>query len=276
MRKITASTVVAAVLAGLPSAIYSSPTAAPAHTMVVTAYEYTFMAPDSIAAGVVTVRLVDHGRMGHQVALARLDDTSSLVRVMKTLTDDKVHTSGIRWVGGVESAMAGESSEATLPLTSGRYIIICAYGSDSGPAHMSRGMIRPLIVTPGPAVTTHSLPPAPTTIELSDYHFGISTPLHSGKQLVRVVNVGKHRHQLIIGRIVGNATTEQIMNWNGKTHPALLQDMSGGVSVMDPGQAADIELDLTPGRYELGCIMTDGAGSKPHYLLGMHDELAVR
>jgi uncharacterized cupredoxin-like copper-binding protein len=276
MRKITASTVVAAILAGLPNAIHSPVAAAPTRTMVVSAYEFAFKAPDSIAAGVVTVRLVDHGTMAHQVALARLDDTSSLARVMRTLTDDKVHTSGIRWVGGVESAIPGESSDVTLPLTSGRYIIVCAYASDSGPSHVSRGMIRALVVTPGPAVATPSLPPAPTTIELSDYHFGISAPLHSGKQLVRVVNVGKHHHQLMIGRIVGNATTEQIMSWDGKSLPAPLQDMSGGVSAMDPGQAANIELDLTPGRYELGCIMTDGAGSKPHYLLGMHDEISVR
>jgi hypothetical protein len=56
MRKITVSSVLAALLAGVPSAIYGSghDTTA-ARTLVVTSYEFTFQAPDSVAAGVVTV-----------------------------------------------------------------------------------------------------------------------------------------------------------------------------------------------------------------------------
>ena len=195
MGRITAGTVIAAALAGIPSAIYGPATAAPARTLVVTAYEYSFQAPDSVPAGIVTVRLVDRGRKGHQLAMARLDDTSSLDRVMRSLIADKARTGGLRWVGGVESAIPGQSAETILPLTSGRYVIICAYDGDNGLAHMSLGMIRPLIVTPGTPVTAQSLPSTPTTIELSDYHIDISEPLHSGTQLVRVVNAGKQRHR---------------------------------------------------------------------------------
>jgi uncharacterized cupredoxin-like copper-binding protein len=276
MRKITASSVIAAVLAGVPGAIYGgSANAAPARTLVVTAYEYTFQAPDSVPSGVVTVRLVDRGKKGHQLTLGRLDDTSSLDRVMRSLIADKARTGGIRWVGGIESAIPGESGETTLPLTSGRYVIMCAYDGDHGLAHMSLGMIRSLVVTPGTPVTTQSLPAAPTTIELSDYHIAISNPLRSGKQLVRIENVGKQRHHLAIGRIVGNATTEEIMKWDGKSQPAPIADMSGGAAAMDPGQAAVIEMDLAPGRYELACVLSNAGESKPHYLLGMHQEIAV-
>ncbi|HEY2895925.1 MAG TPA: hypothetical protein VGJ12_02215, partial [Gemmatimonadaceae bacterium] len=115
-----------------------------------------------------------------------------------------------------------------------------------------------------------------TTIELSDYHIGISSPLHSGRQLVRVVNAGKQRHHLYMARIVGNATTDEIMKWDGKSQPAPLQDMSGGAAAMDPGQASVLALDLKPGRYALACVLSDGGKSKPHYLLGMHDEIVVK
>jgi uncharacterized cupredoxin-like copper-binding protein len=276
MGRITASSVIAAVLAGIPGAIYGSASAAPARTLVITAYEYSFQAPDSVPAGVVTVRFIDRGRKAHQLAMARLDDTSSLDRVMRSLIADKVRTGGLRWVGGVESAIPGESSETTLPLASGRYVIICAYDGDNGHAHMSLGMIRSLLVTPGAQVTTRSLPATPTTIELSDYHIAFSSPLHSGKQLVRVVNVGKQRHHLVIGRIVGNATTDEIMKWDGKSQPAPLEDMSGGAAAMDPGQASVIKMDLTPGRYELACVLADDGKSTLHYLLGMHQEIAIR
>ena len=85
MGRVTASTVIAAVLAGIPGAIYGPSTAIPARALVVTAYEYSFQAQDSVPAGVVTVRLVNRGRKAHQMTIARLDDTSSLDRVMRSL-----------------------------------------------------------------------------------------------------------------------------------------------------------------------------------------------
>jgi uncharacterized cupredoxin-like copper-binding protein len=276
MRKITASTMVAAVLAGLPSAIAPPATAARGSTLIVNAYEYSFQAPDRVAAGVVTVRLVDHGKIGHQVALARLDDSSSLVRVMQSLVDNKVHTGGIRWSGGVESAIPGDSSETILALEPGRYVIVCAYPGDNGQAHMSMGMIRPLVVTAGATKADMTLPAAATTIRLSDYRVAVVGTLRSGTQLVRVENAGAHRHHLNLTRIRNGATLDEIMKWDGKSEPAPLEDMSGGAAVLEPGQASVISLHLVPGRYELACVMSDGSKSKPHYMLGMHDEIAVR
>jgi uncharacterized cupredoxin-like copper-binding protein len=276
MRRISASTVIAAVLAGLPNALNSTPAAAPRHTLVVTAYEYTFKAPDSVAGGVVTVRLVDRGKVGHQVTFARLDDSSSLARVMKTLTDDKVHTGGIRWSGGVESAIPGDSSETTFVLEPGRYVILCAYDGENGHSHMSMGMIRPLTVTGSATAANTKLPAAPVTIRLSDYHLDVAGTLHSGTQLVRVENVGAHRHHLSLMRFRDNATMDEVMKWDGKSQPAPLQGMSGGAAAMEAGEVSVISLKLTPGRYELACVLSDDSKSKPHYMLGMHDEITVR
>jgi len=276
MLRITASTVVAAALVGLPRVVHS-PRAAPAsRTLIVNAYEYTFKAPDSIAAGVITVRLVDHGKMGHQLSLARLDDSSSLVRVMKTLTYDKVHTGGIRWRGGVESAFPGDSSETILALEPGRYVIVCAYGGENGLSHVSMGMIRSLTVTKVVAANDMRLPTTPVTIRLSDYHVDVTGTLHSGRQLVGVENAGPHRHHLIVQRFSGKATIDDAMKWDGKSQPAPFEDTSGGAAVLDSGQTSVIVLNLRPGRYELGCVLADDAKSKPHYMLGMHDEVVVR
>ncbi|MDB4911249.1 MAG: hypothetical protein JWO39_2072 [Gemmatimonadetes bacterium] len=263
-------------LAGLPSAIAPSATAARGSTLVVSAYEYSFQSADSVAAGVVTVRLVNHGKIGHQVALARLDDSSSLVRVMRSLVDNKAHTGGIRWSGGVESAIPGDSSETILALEPGRYVIVCAYDGDNGQAHMSLGMIRPLVVTAGVAKAAMALPATATTIRLSDYDVAVAGTLHSGRQLVRVENAGAHRHHLNLTRIRDGATLDEIMKWDGKSQPAPLEDMSGGVAVLEPGQASVISLNLVPGRYELACVMSNDSKSKPHYMLGMHDEIAVQ
>lgn len=273
--RITTGAVFAAVLAALPSALTQPASDPSARVLDVDAYEYALKAPDSIAAGVVTVRLVDHGKVSHQAILARLDDTSSLARVMKTLTDDKVHTTGIRLIGGVETARAGESAETILALRPGRYVILCSYEGDNGHTHVAMGMIRPLVVTAGAATPSMALPPAPVTIRLSDYRIAVTGTLHSGRQLVRVENVGQHRHHLNLTRFRGDATLDDAMNWDGKSQPAPLLDTSGGAAAMEPGETSVVVLHLEHGRYELACVMSNDGKSKPHYMLGMHDEVTI-
>ena len=180
MRKITVSSVLAALLAGLPSAIYGPhDSSSTGRTLIVTSYEYTFQAPDSVAAGIVTVRLVNRGKDGHQVSFAMLDDTASIARAMRDLAENRKRTTGVSWVGGVENALAGGASESTLILRPGRYVIVCAYEDDSGLAHMSRGMLRALTVTQGESRGDTVLPAAAVTAQLSDYAITFSAPLET-------------------------------------------------------------------------------------------------
>jgi plastocyanin len=276
MKLVSTGAIVAAALAALPGAIAAPTGGGGVHTLVVTSYEYSFQAPETIAAGVVTVRLVNRGKSGHQVAFAMLDDSSSLTRVMRSLVDDKKRTTGIRWMGGVESALAGDSSETTLALPSGRYVIVCSYDGPQGHAHVSMGMIRPLTVSPGLAASDSALPPTETTIHLSDYQIALSGPVRSGHHLVRVQNDGAHFHHLIFSRIVGKATMADLDKWDGKSRPAPIEDVSGGAAVLSPGRASVIALDLKPGRYAVACILSDGPGARPHYMLGMEKEIAVK
>ena len=233
MRKITVSSVLAALLAGVPSAIYGpSESSSSARTLVVTSYEYTFQAPDSIASGVVTVRLVNRGKDAHQVSFALLDDTTSVVRAMRDLVEDKKRTTGVTWVGGVENALAGGTSEATLILRPGSYVIVCAYEDTTGHAHMSRGMLRSLTVTQGVSPGDTVLPVATVTARLTDYAVNFSTPLKKGRQLVRVQNDGVHRHHLIVARMIGQATVEEVMKWDGTSKPAPIEDIGAGAAVL--------------------------------------------
>ena len=109
MRRITASTVVAAVLAGIPSAIYGPTSAAPARTLRRHVVRIQLPGAGQRARGRRDRAAGQSRKKAHQLTFARLDDTSSLDRVMRSLVADKVRTGGIRWVGGVESAMPGES-----------------------------------------------------------------------------------------------------------------------------------------------------------------------
>ena len=79
-----------------------------------------------------------------------------------------------------------------------------------------------------------------------------------------------------ITRIVGNATLAEIDKWDGKSKPSPLEDMSGGVAVLEPGAASVIQLNLTPGRYLFACVLNDDPKSKPHYMLGMEQEITIK
>lgn len=277
MRRITVGSVFAALLAGVPSAIYGPDDASSsARTMVVTSYEYTFQAPDSIASGVVTVRLVNRGKDGHQVSFALLDDSTSIVRAMRDLAENKKRATGVTWVGGVENALAGGASEATMMLPAGRYVIVCAYEDSTGHAHMSYGMLRALTVTPASSAGDTVLPVATVTAKLTDYAITFSKPLVKGRQLVRVQNDGAHRHHLLVARMVGNATVDDVMKWDGASKPAPVEDIGQGAAVLAPGRASVIPLTLAPGRYLFGCIMNDSSGAPPHYMLGMQKEVAIK
>jgi plastocyanin len=276
MKNITGSAILAAALAGLPTALRTPEPRASAHTMIVTSSEFSFRAPDTIASGVVTVRLVNRGKEGHQVTFARLDDSSSLTRVMRTLVDDKKHTTGVHWVGGVENALPNATSEATLLLRPGRYVIVCAYEGDDGHAHVSHGMLRALVVAGNAESADTLLPTASSIARLTNYAIDFSPSLHAERQLVRVENRGAQSHHLIVGRIVGNATAAEIDKWDGKSQPAPLEDIGQGGAILEPGQAEVIALTLSPGRYMFACILSDSASTKPHYLLGMSKEVAIK
>jgi plastocyanin len=276
MTKLLGGVVVSAALwAGSAGGSEPMPSASTSRVLEVTSYEYSFQARDSIASGAVTVRLVNRGKIGHQVALARLDDSSSLARVMQSLVANKEHTSGIHWSGGVEGVMPAHSAETTIPLTPGRYVIVCSFEGDSGHAHVSMGMIRPLLVTGAAAKVGAALPSTSATVRLTDYRIAISGKLHRGRQLVRVENDGSHPHHLNITRIVGRATLAEIDKWDGKSKPSPLEDVSGGAAILDPRSVSVIDLALEPGRYLFACVLSDDKDSKPHFMLGMEQEVTI-
>ncbi|MEO8880346.1 MAG: hypothetical protein ABI446_08085 [Gemmatimonadaceae bacterium] len=244
--------------------------------LIVAAYEYTFIAPDSVTSGIVTIRLVNRGKEEHQVTFARLDDSSSLPRVMRSLVADVDHVAGFKWAGGVERALPGDSSETTVLLEPGRYVIVCAYSAEDGHAHVSKGMIRELVVSAGASATKLALPAAPVTIKLTDYRITISGALRSGQQMVRVENHGKNFHQLTLSRFVGNGTMEELDKWDGKSKPTPIEGVGGGAAAMGAGQVSLISIALRPGRYVLDCGLRDTAGAKPHFMLGMEREIKVK
>src|SRR2546430_1289968 len=132
-----------------------APRAAGPAVVMITATDYAFGAPDTIAAGLTTLRMANVGREPHQAGLVRLDSgktTADIVTGMravnagphlhevmglarapgKSLTDVQAWAAGgmkgappARPLGGIVALSKGEQATFTVTLAPGNYLLAC-------------------------------------------------------------------------------------------------------------------------------------------------------
>ena len=163
--RLGAGLAIAALLAGCTpdrhkiegGSVSENPSAKPA-AVTVTARDYAFDAPDSVAAGAVTVQLVNHGKELHQAQLIRLEQGKSLADVAQVLKSGGAHTILDQVRGGPNGIAPGQEAQATEVLSPGNYAYICLIPSPDGVVHAAKGMARPFTVTEGSSRTASTSP----------------------------------------------------------------------------------------------------------------------
>jgi hypothetical protein len=83
-------------------------------------------------------------------------------------------------------------------------------------------------------------------------------------------------------RWAAGPVTLTVENVGERTHTLIITEADGTVvaatDILDPGQAADLEVQLEPGEYELTCrIVVEGGEGQifDHYEQGMHTSINV-
>ncbi|HEV2643915.1 MAG TPA: hypothetical protein VGT98_14460 [Candidatus Elarobacter sp.] len=248
---------------------------APTSGVTYRATEFAFTGPDTIAAGVVMVRLVNTGHEAHQLTLYRVEPSADLAAVMRTLGENRVRPANVTRVGGVEGVAPSGADSVAMALRPGRYVIVCGLPSLDGESDASKGMLRELVVRgPLPRSRAATLPRADVIVVMTEYDFVLSAPLRAGTQRVRVENAGHQTHQLIVSRLHPGVTRADVDEWNGKGL-SLFDDM-GGVAALDPGQVNVWAVTLTPGNYLISCVIRDAGDGRPHFMHGMERVVKVR
>jgi hypothetical protein len=241
---------------------------APPRVAEFVAREYAFGGPDSVAAGLVTLRLRNLGREPHQAALYRLDPRTGVDAVLHALLENRARPAGVTKLGGVESAQPGASAEVTVVLAPGRYLLACGLPAPDGRAHVAKGMVRAFTVTGAPrAASAARLPAADATLRMTEYAFTFSAPARAGRQRWRVVNAGAQAHHLMLNRLNPGITLRDVDAWNGKD-PAPFGP-TVGVAAMDSRQENLLAVTLAPGDYLLSCMLADARDGRPHFMHGM-------
>ncbi|NUQ21717.1 MAG: hypothetical protein HOQ09_12275, partial [Gemmatimonadaceae bacterium] len=242
--------------------------AATPQVVVVKTSDFAFQAPDSIRAGLTTIRLeTNPGPELHQVGLIRLDSGKTAADLFETM---KTAPALPRWaseIAGVNPPAPGKVAEATVNLQPGSYLLVCFVPSADGVPHIAKGMSRALTVT-GASVAATRLP-ADVEMKLVDYGFVLSTPLTSGAHVVRVVNAAQQTHEVVFVRLAPGKTAADLASWVEKQQGPPPAEPLGGVAGLGVGQAASFPVTLTPGEYALLCFVPDAKDGKPHVAHGM-------
>jgi len=248
-------------------------TAAP-NVVVVKTSDYAFDAPDTVRAGLTTLRLVTNpGQEMHQVGLIRLDSAKTPADLFNAMKTPGPLPKWAVEVAGVNPPAPGQTADATLNLAAGNYLLVCFVPSPDGVPHIAKGMSRPLVVT-GSAAAAAALP-GDVEIKLTDYAFGLSKPLTAGQHVIRVVNAGQQTHEVMVIRLAPGKTAAQVASWVEKMEGPPPGEPLSGVAGLGVGQTASFPLTLTPGEYGLICFIPDAKDGKPHYVHGMVHQFKI-
>ena len=241
--------------------------------VIITAREFAFDAPDSLPAGPTTIRLVSRGRQEHFVQFVKLSGAHTSAEYLRASVANEA-TPWATSVGGVGTVPPGGTAAVTIDLRPGRYVLLCDISDTDGTPHFVKGMARPLTVVEGTSAAAMPTPDA--MLDLTDYAFTPSKPLSAGTHVVSVRNKGSQPHMALLWQLHQGKSVADVVRWMNTTGPAADPvTLIGGVPDLDPGQSAELVLDLVPARYVLICLVDDIHDHKPHFAHGMVREVVI-
>lgn len=255
----------------------SRPAASPTAPNVVTivATDYAFTAPDTIPAGLTTFKMLNQGREPHQAVVMGAPG-KTLDEIRAAMMSQGPIPEWLTFPAGPGVATGTDSSNATSRLEPGLYYVVCFIPDSAGVPHVMRGMVRQLVVAPAPTAAAAPEPQADVVVTLSDYAFGLSTPLTTGTHTIRVENAGPQVHEIGIEQLAPGKSIADWQRWlvGGMKGMGPAKPM-GGITGPDKGKTGWFTITLTPGKYLLTCYVPDAKDGKPHVLHGMVQEITV-
>jgi hypothetical protein len=274
---VATATVVGAVRAGVPA---NDPKSTKANVVTVTASDYAFQAPDTIAAGRTTFHLVNKGPDFHHIWLVKLEQGKTLQDLIEAAKTPGPLPKWAVDVGGPNSPMPGGDATATLDLEPGSYVMACVIpAAKDGQPHFMKGMVKPLTVIArrGVEQAGKTVAPAPDVVmTLDDYDFRFSAPITAATKSIRIRNVAAQTHEAVIVKLAPGATVEQFLAAMEKPQGPPPGSLVGGITGIAKGRAVDIATSFTAGDYALVCFVPDAKDGKPHLAHGMVKPFSVK
>jgi hypothetical protein len=254
----------------------TSDTILPGYIVDVAAGEYAFRAPDTIAAGLVTFRLRQEGRVAggthlsqadrqdlvthggdptdgfHMLWVVQLDSGRTAADLFAAARADAA-TPWARLLGGPAFAYPPRTTNATMSLAPGNYVLVCYVGAareDRRRYHFLKGMFRPLTVVPSSG-ESQPIPAADVVATIdSANRLELSKPVATaGTWRILVRNQGSRRVEFGIVRVHDGHTAEEALAWRRQDGQPPVAEPWGGVVGLARGDSMLTSVELVPGTY---------------------------
>jgi uncharacterized cupredoxin-like copper-binding protein len=255
------------------------PRTAKANVVTVTTVDYAFQAPDTIAAGRTTLRLVNNGKDFHHIWLIKLEGGHTLPELVEATKKQGPMPKWAVDVGGPNSPMPGGENSATLDLEPGKYVMVCVIPAmTDGQPHFMKGMVKEITVAARRGVEQAgkvAVPAPDVTMTLDDYSFTTSSAITTATKTIRIRNAAAQSHEVVIMKLDAGVTPEQFLQALEKPQGPPPGKILGGVTGIARGRTIDLTASFTPGDYTLLCFVPDAKDGKPHIAHGMVKNFAV-
>ena len=242
------------------------------HEMHVVARDFAFDIPDTVPAGVTTIRLTNEGPDLHHFWIVKLADGKTLDNLLAETRGDKFPEWAVS-VGGPNTPVPGGNSSVTLDLEPGNYAALCVIPAPDGIPHVAKGMSTSFVVTPSEARAP--APAADIVLSLVDYDFQFSKPLTAGEHVIEVRTDAPQPHEVVLVQLAPGKTLNDMMTWFGKPNGPPPGAPVGGTVGVSPGRSNLLHVNLEPGDYALICFVPDAKDGRPHFMHGMMRQITV-
>jgi len=242
----------ASVVGALPSGAQRRARATSAPIVRLVARDYSFETPVRLPSGVVRIRLVNRGSEPHYAAFYRLAAGKTATDFFAWRSSRRPAPDWLTFASGPAPVVPGDSSDLTLRLPPGHYLIICGYPGRDGLQHMDKGMFRVLDALPA---SNGSARPAPfpsvaRSIRLTESRVSLDRPIRAGWREVGIENRGATSEQALIVRLPAGVEVADEQRWFDegfrRARPGLPW---GGALIVAPGERYVVTRNFVPGRY---------------------------
>jgi uncharacterized cupredoxin-like copper-binding protein len=242
------------------------------HEMRVVARDFAFEIPDTVPAGMTTIRLQNEGPDMHHFWIVKLAEGKTLDHLLAETRGDKLPDWAVS-VGGPNTPVPGGVSQVTMDLEPGNYAALCVIPAPDGIPHVAKGMSSSFVVAP----SDHRAPAPQPDIVLSlvDYDFQFSQPLTAGEHVIEVKTDAPQEHEVVMVRLAEGKTLNDFMTWMQKPNGPPPGAPVGGTVGLAPGRSNTLSVNLEPGEYALICFIPDHKDGRPHFMHGMMRQISV-
>ncbi len=241
------------------------------------ALDYAFDAPNEVPSGWTTFRFLNEGEEPHffvpqivtggrsyenvvreiypeltEIWYAYRDGEISFDEASVKIGEHYPEDWGYEYRGGSGILASGLTTEVTLYLEPGSYVLECYVKTENGEYHADEGMVRELIVTDEQSTIQ---PPEPDIeIILRDFEMTIDGEFTPGRHTVAVHAAEGYGQNVHLARLESDADAGAVAEWMHWFHIDGLQvpapaTFVGGMHALQVGATGYFTVDIEPGRY---------------------------